>query len=127
MSSHPAASTMTFRDVREETGPEIELIYEPRSCHYRIREVPLPFAIIDGEVADRTTGTHRHVDSVYSYGCSGCPFIRCEDETLSDADARSPCLAAHEIAAIVMAGSSPGTFSFRMSSSPVQRALVTSR
>jgi len=58
-------ATAAVREVREETGLEIELIYEPRFSHPRVREVPLPFAIIDGEVTDRKIGAHRHVDSVY--------------------------------------------------------------
>jgi 8-oxo-dGTP pyrophosphatase MutT (NUDIX family) len=33
------------REVREETGLEIELIYQSRFGHPRVREVPLPFAI----------------------------------------------------------------------------------
>ncbi len=60
-------ATAAAREVREETGLEIELIYEPRFSHPRVREVPLPFAIIDGKVTDRKIGAHRHVDSVYLY------------------------------------------------------------
>ena len=43
----------SIREVREETRLEIELICERRFSHLKIREVPVPFAIIDGEVRDR--------------------------------------------------------------------------
>lgn len=54
-----------IREVREETGLEIELICESPFSHPKIRAIPRPFAIIEGEVTDRKIGVHLHVDSVY--------------------------------------------------------------
>ncbi|SRR5216683_717758 len=58
-------ATAAVREVREEAGLEIKLICEPRFSHPKIRAIPLPFAIIEGEVRDRKIGAHLHVDSVY--------------------------------------------------------------
>jgi 8-oxo-dGTP diphosphatase len=58
-------ATAVLREVREETGLEIELIYERRFSHPEINEVPTPFTIKDVSVRDQRIGRHRHVDSVY--------------------------------------------------------------
>ncbi|MFF5264595.1 NUDIX domain-containing protein [Actinomadura viridis] len=58
-------ATAVIREVREETDLDIELIYEPRFSHPKIKEVPLPFTIMDLAVHDKRIGRHRHVDAVY--------------------------------------------------------------
>lgn len=53
------------REIREETGLEIEIIREPRHQHPAITMLPPPFTIAVEDIPDQRTGPHQHIDMVY--------------------------------------------------------------
>ena len=61
----------TVREVREETGIQATVIGEPAFAHPSVRSHPVPWAIIEMDVADSRIGAHRHIDLVYVCRTSG--------------------------------------------------------
>jgi 8-oxo-dGTP diphosphatase len=59
----PAQSAV--REVREETGIDIEIVTEARFHHSAVASHPTPFAVIEMPVTDAKVGEHRHIDMVY--------------------------------------------------------------
>ncbi|WP_203909133.1 NUDIX hydrolase [Rhizocola hellebori] len=55
------------REVREETGIDVEPIGAPNFEHPSLRSVLPPFAVLDMMVTDRRLGYHRHISFVYVF------------------------------------------------------------
>jgi 8-oxo-dGTP pyrophosphatase MutT (NUDIX family) len=53
------------REVREETGIDVEIVAESRFQHPAVTSHPIPFAIIEMPVKDAKIGPHHHIDMVY--------------------------------------------------------------
>ncbi|GAA0955946.1 NUDIX domain-containing protein [Actinocorallia libanotica] len=58
-------ATAVLREIREETGLDVELLYRPCFSHPKVAEVPRPFMVMDIGVRDKQIGRHRHIDAVY--------------------------------------------------------------
>ncbi len=52
------------REVREETGVEVEIVAEERFRHPAVGVVASPFAILVMPVSDSKVGPHHHIDMV---------------------------------------------------------------
>ena len=63
-----AAETLdeaAIREVREETGLDVEIVTGPLFQHDAVTTHPVPFLIIEAMAADRVNGPHRHIDANY--------------------------------------------------------------
>ena len=54
-----------LREVREETGLQVEIITDPLPTFTGVTTLPAPFLIAEMDVVDPTIGPHRHIDHVY--------------------------------------------------------------
>jgi 8-oxo-dGTP diphosphatase len=63
-----AAETLAeaaIREVREETGLDVEIVTGPLFQHDAVMTHPVPFLIIEAMAADPVNGPHRHIDANY--------------------------------------------------------------
>jgi XTP/dITP diphosphohydrolase len=63
-----AAETLAeaaIREVREETGLDVEIVTGPLFQHDAVTTHPVPFLIIEAMAADPVNGPHRHIDANY--------------------------------------------------------------
>jgi 8-oxo-dGTP pyrophosphatase MutT (NUDIX family) len=66
-----------IREVREETGLAVEIVTGPLLTHDAVVVDPAPFLIFEALAADPVHCPHNHIDAIFVYRCSCCPFIHC--------------------------------------------------